>query len=170
MKGTSVNPCLYILLFLVIFWAMVIYLAAKPTKNFLNSFIFKEQATETKKNADKTKKKTSEKTNLNENVYFSISYSADIDDEEKIITTAGIICVLENGNVIHITMTAENIDGRMRETEETVRFLIKHQDEIFDDLIRTIVEDGQRGPTPDKPDKKERLPQPQNEKIIKKKV
>ena len=56
----------------------------------------------------------------------------------------------------------------MKETEETVRFLIKHQDEIIDDLIRVIIEAGQRDPTPDKPDKKEISPQ--NEKTIKKKV
>ena len=48
MKRTFVNPGLYILLFLVMFWTMAIYLAAKPTKNFLNRFIFKEQAIETK--------------------------------------------------------------------------------------------------------------------------
>ena len=65
-------------------------------------------------------------------------------------------------------MTAENVDGRMKETEETVNFLIKHQDEIFDDLIRTIVEAGQR--YLDTEPKKEKSPQPQNEGVIKKKV
>ena len=42
--------------------------------------------------------------------------------------------------------TAENISGRMKETEETIRFFTEHQDEIFNDLALTIVEAGQKVP------------------------
>ena len=77
----------------------------------------------------------------------------DTNDEEKTITTAGIICILPNGNILHVIMTGENFNGRMKNTEETIGFLTKHQDEIFDDMARTIVE-AERKSLPIEPKKK----------------
>ena len=156
------NPWFYFLLYFMVVLITIAWFAPKSVKKIIN---LKKQETEINK---KIERKSNKKINLNESTYFSTRYSADTNDEEKIITTAGIICILGNGNIIHVTMTAENVDGRMKETEETVNFLIKHQDEIFDDLIRTIVEAGQR--SLDTEPKKEKSPQPQNEGVIKKKV
>ena len=145
------NPWFYFLLYFMVVLITIAWFAPKSVKKIIN-----------------LTKQEKEKINLNESTYFSTGYSADTNDEEKIITTAGIICILGNGNIVHVTMTAENVDGRMKETEGTVDFIIKHQDEIFDDLIRTIVEAGQR--YLDTEPKKEKSPQPQNEGVIKKKV
>lgn len=92
--------------------------------------------------------------------------TANASDEEKTVTTVGVICVLENGNIIHITTTGENIDGRIKGTEETVDFIIEHQNEILDELIKAIVEAGQRDPAQNS--KKENLLK--IGKMIKKKV
>ena len=145
------NPWFYFFIYFIAVFVAIAWFAPKSVKKIIN-----------------LTKQEKEKINLNESTYFSTGYSADTNDEEKTITTAGIICILGNGNIVHVTMTAENVDGRMKETEETVNFLIKHQDEIFDDLIRTIVEAGQR--YLDTEPKKEKSPQPQNEGVIKKKV
>ena len=152
------NPWFYFLLYFIAVLMAIAWFTPKSVKKIIN---LTKQETE-------INKKIERKSNENESTYFSTGYSANTNDEEKIITTAGIICILGNGNIIHVTMTAENVDGRMKETEETVNFLIKHQDEIFDDLIRTIVEAGQR--YLDTEPKKEKSPQPQNEGVIKKKV
>ena len=158
------NPWLCIF---IIYVAGLLTLATLFIAKPVVKFILKERGAETNAKTDKKiKQKLSKKTHLNE--YFSTGYSANTNDEEKTITTAGIICILGNGNIVHVTMTAENVDGRMKETEGTVDFIIKHQDEIFDDLIRTIVEAGQR--YLDTEPKKEKSPQPQNEGVIKKKV
>jgi len=145
------NPWFYFFIYFIAVFVAIAWFAPKSVKKIIN-----------------LTKQEKEKINLNESTYFSTGYSADTNDEEKIITTAGIICILGNGNIVHVTMTAENVDGRMKETEGTVDFIIKHQDEIFDDLIRTIVEAGQR--YLDTEPKKEKSPQPQNEGVIKKKV
>ena len=145
------NPWFYFFIYFIAVFVAIAWFAPKSVKKIIN-----------------LTKQEKEKINLNESTYFSTGYSADTNDEEKIITTAGIICILGNGNIVHVTMTAENVDGRMKETEGTVDFIIKHQDEIFDDLIRTIVEAGQR--YLDTEPKIEKSPQPQNEGVIKKKV
>ena len=152
------NPWFYFLLYFIAVLMAIAWFTPKSVKKIIN---LTKQETE-------INKKIERKSNENESTYFSTGYSANTNDEEKIITTAGIICILGNGNIVHVTMTAENVDGRMKETEETVNFLIKHQDEIFDDLIRTIVEAGQR--YLDTEPKKEKSPQPQNKGAIKKKV
>ena len=157
MKRVFKNPWLYIFIFVFIYAISLLTAAVLLMEK--NKSILKKQATET--NANKIKQKLNEKI-LNGNIYFSTDYFVNINDEEKATTTAGIICVLGNGNVLHTTMTAENIDGRIKETEETVNFLIKHWDKILDDLIKTIVEAGQRSPVPES--------KPEKEKTIKKKV
>lgn len=161
MKRVFTNPWWGVLLFLAIFWiTTIVCLTAKPVKKLIINTFTKEQKTEINKN----KRELNKKMHLSKGHYFSADYSVSVNDEEKIITTVGIVCVLGNGNVIHITTTGENVDGRIKETEETVDFIIKHQDEIFDELIRAIVEAGQRHQEP-------KIEKPlQNNKSIKKKV
>ena len=159
------NPWLYILPYFVVLLIVLPYLAVKPVKKLVRMFILR-QSTEIK--AIKSKVGPSEKTYLNSGPYSSLGYSMDTNDEEKTITTAGIICILPNGNILHVIMTGENFNGRMKNTEETIGFLTKHQDEIFDDMARTIVE-AERKSLPIEP-KKERPLENESNAPIKKKV
>lgn len=138
------------LLYLVLLLTLAVFFGIKPVKKLIkNTFVIPV---------------LKQKISLNEGDYFSTDYSANTTDHEKIITTAGVIYVLGNGNVIHVIASGENIDGRIKETEETVDFIIKHEDEILDELIRTIVEAGQKSP-PLEPEKEKAL---QNDAIKKK--
>lgn len=157
------NPWWGILFFLVIFWMIIFWPLAKPIKKLImNTFVSKQ---ETKTDSSK---KIKQKISLNEGDYFSTNYSVNTNDNEKIITTAGVIYVLGNGNVIHVIASGENIDGRIKETEETVDFIIKHEDEILDDIARAIVEAEQKSP-PLEPEK-EKPSQKKVDAPVKKKV
>ena len=116
-----------------------------------------------KKADKKTKQKASKK--INKDGYFSTSYSVNTNDDGQVKTTAGIIYILPNGNILHVVMTAENIEGKIKETKETIDFLTEHQNEIFNDLAITIVEAGQKTSN-EKPQKT--TPDPPG--VIKKKV
>ena len=91
------NPWFYFFIYFIAVFVAIAWFAPKSVKKIIN-----------------LTKQEKEKINLNESTYFSTGYSADTNDEEKIITTAGIICILGNGNIVHVTMTAENVDGRMK--------------------------------------------------------
>mgnify|MGYP001571300223 FL=1 len=158
------NPWFYILLYFVASLIILPYLTVRPVKKLVRMFI--KQTTEIK--VIKNKMGSSEKTYLNSDPYSSLSYSMDTNDEEKTITTAGIICILPNGNILHVIMTGENVNGGMKNIEETIGFLTKHQNEIFDDMARTIVE-AERKSLPIEP-KKERPLENESNAPIKKKV
>lgn len=162
MKRVFTNPWWSILLFLAIFWTTIIWLSVKPITKLIVKIFAEEYGME----INKIKPESSKKIYLNNYQYSSLGYSMDTTDEEKTMTTTGIICVLPNGNILHVIMTGENIDGRMKNTEEIIGFITKHQDEIFNDLARTIVEAEQKTPPPEL--KKEKIPQ--NDGAIKKKV
>lgn len=157
------NPRLFILLYLVVSSVALLWFGTKYIKKLANVLVLKQTT-----KANKPEQKLSEKISLNEGDYSSADYSINTNDEEKTITTAGIICILPNGNILHFIMTGENINGRMNDTEETINFLTKHQNEIFDDMARTIVEAGQKS-SPLEP-KKERPIQNESDTPIKKKV
>lgn len=146
--GLLLNPRLYILLYLTVSLVALMFFGVKYVKK-LTRFLVLKQETQLNKN----ERKPSEKIYLNNYQYSSLGYSMDTNDKEKTITTAGIICILPNGNILHAIMTGENVDGRMKNTEETIDFLTYYQDEIFDDIARTIVEAGQK-PPPTEPKKK----------------
>ena len=149
------NLRLYIVLYFIAMPFLMGWGTIKLVKK-IKEIVSKQETGE--KTDKKTERKVIKKTNQDQGNYFSTGYSVNTNNEEKVITTAGIIYILPNGNIIHVITIAENIEGRMKETEETIKFLTEHQNEIFNDLAVKIVESGQKSPKEERERKTEPIP------------
>lgn len=160
------NPWLWMFVYIIVILTTGVCLIKKPVKKLIVNTLAIKQKIDTAP-SKKIKQKLNKKTCLDEDIYYSTGYSINTNDEGKTIMTAGVICILENGNIIHIIAIGENVDGGMKNTEETIGFLNRHQDEIFNDIARTIVEAGQKLPSAE-PEKEKPLRNEVNVPIKKK--